>query len=306
MLSGEKILVTGPAGRIAYAVTAALARDNDVWGVARFSDPAQRDEVEALGVTTRAADLMTCDFGDLPQDFTYLLHIAANFENTTYDRAITMNAEATGFLLEHCRNVKAALVMSTVSVYKPHPDPWHRFREDDPLGDMLAHDPPCYPVSKIGSEIVARYCARAMDIPVVIARMNAAYNERGGLPAIHLDRMLAGEPVTARWDPLPYSIIHGTDIVDQLEALLDAASIPATIVNWCGDEAVSVQEWVPYMAEILGIDARIGTVPMAGASRGAVADPTRRRAITGPCKVHWRDGIRQMVTARCPDRLTTS
>ncbi|MGV0792157.1 NAD-dependent epimerase/dehydratase family protein [Mycolicibacterium sp. XJ1819] len=305
MLSGEKILVTGPAGRIAYAVTAALTRDNDVWGIARFSDPAQRDEVEALGVTTRAADLMTCEFGHLPRDFTYLLHIAANFENTTYDRAITMNAEATGFLLEHCRNVKAALVMSTVSVYKPHPDPWHRFREDDPLGDMLAHDPPCYPVSKIGSEIVARYCARAMDIPVVIARMNAAYNERGGLPAIHLDRMLAGESVIARWDPLPYSIIHSTDIIDQLEALLDAASTPATIVNWCGDEAVSVQEWVPYMAEILGIDARIDTVPMTGASRGAAADPTRRRAITGPCTVNWRDGIRQLVTARCPDRVTT-
>ena len=48
-----------------------------------------------------------------------------------------VNAEGTGLLLEHCRNAKAALVMSTVTVYKPHPDPWHAFREDDPLGDQM-------------------------------------------------------------------------------------------------------------------------------------------------------------------------
>src|SRR5690606_33631171 len=128
MLSGEKILITGPAGRIAYNVTKALAKDNEVWGIARFSDPSQREEVEALGVTTRTVDLMNSDFGDLPRDFTYLIHIAVTFEQKSYDRALQANAEGTGFLLDHCRRAKAALVMSTVSVYKPHPDPWHPFR----------------------------------------------------------------------------------------------------------------------------------------------------------------------------------
>ena len=53
MLSGEKILITGPAGRIAFGLARSLAADNDVWGVARFTDPAGRDKVEAIGVTTR-------------------------------------------------------------------------------------------------------------------------------------------------------------------------------------------------------------------------------------------------------------
>ena len=48
---------------------------------------------------------------------------------------------------------------------------------------------------------------------------------------------------TTRWDPMPYSPIHDDDIAAQLEPLLGAASVPATIVNWCGDEPVSVQEW---------------------------------------------------------------
>lgn len=303
MLSGEKILVTGPAGRIAYGVTQSLAAHNEVWGIARFGDPAQRQEIEDLGVTTRVVDLATCEFGDLPRDFTYLLHIAATFEEGSYDRAITINSEATGFLLEHCRSAKAALVMSSVSVYKPHPDPWHLFAEGDALGDMLAHVPREYPLSKLGSEIVARYCARAFDIPVVIARMNSAYNERGGLPTMHLDAIAAGQPVAARWDPQPYSVIHGDDIADQLEALLGAATTPATIVNWCGDEAVSVQEWSAYLGQLLGVEPTVHVAPIAGASKGAAADPTRRRSITGPCKVSWREGIATMAEARYPDRV---
>jgi nucleoside-diphosphate-sugar epimerase len=92
VLSGEKILVTGPAGKIAFGITRVLARDNEVWGIARFGDPAQRREVEALGVRTRSIDLYQADFGDLPRDFTYLLHIAVAFESD-YDRALRINGE---------------------------------------------------------------------------------------------------------------------------------------------------------------------------------------------------------------------
>jgi nucleoside-diphosphate-sugar epimerase len=303
VLTGEKILVTGPAGRIAHGVTAALARDNEVWGIARFSDPVQRKEIENLGVTTRPVDLMTCDFGDLPTDFTYLLHIAASFEDGPFDTALRVNAEATGFLLEHCRSAKAALIMSSVTVYKPHEDPWHPFQEDEPLGDMLAHVPASYPIAKLGSEIVARYCSRSFGLPVTIARMNSAYNERGGLPVMHLEAVAAGRPVPARWDPQPYSLIHGDDIAGQVAALLDAASSPATIVNWCGDDPVTIQEWTAYMGELLGTESSVEVTPFPGASRGAVADPTRRRAITGPCTVSWREGIRRTAAALYPDRV---
>lgn len=303
MLSGEKILITGPAGRIGFGIARSLAKNNEVWGIARFGDPAQRAEVEALGVTTRQVDLVKCDFSDLPRDFTYLVHLAASFEDGSYDHAIQVNGEATGFLLEHCRRAKAALVMSTVTVYKPHPDPWHAFSEGDPLGDMLAHIPPTYPIAKIAGEGIARFCARALNLPVTIARMNSAYNERGGLPTLHLQAIAEGRPVVARWDPLPYSLIHGDDIADQLEPLLHAASVPATIVNWCGDEAVSVQTWSAYMAELLGVTATVEVVPMPGSSRGAVADATKRRAITGPCKVSWRDGIRRMTESLYPERV---
>jgi nucleoside-diphosphate-sugar epimerase len=303
MLSGEKVLITGPAGRIAFGLARSLAADNEVWGVARFTDPATRDKVDALGVTTRAFDIANGDYGELPTDFTYLLHLAADFSPDDYDRALTVNAEATGFLLEHCRSAKAALVMSTVTTYKPHPDPWHPFREDDPLGDAMAPPSAPYSVSKIAQEGVARYCARSFGLPVTIARMCAAYGDQGGLAAWHLDAVARGEAVRTRWDPMPYSPIHDDDIADQLEPLLDVAATPATIVNWGGDEPASVQEWSAYFGELLGVSAKLEVTEIPGASRGSVADHTKRMSITGPCRVGWRDGFRRLAEQCYPDQV---
>ncbi|MGA4539526.1 NAD-dependent epimerase/dehydratase family protein [Uniformispora flossi] len=297
MLSGEKILVTGPAGQIAFPLTEYLARDNEVWGIARFGNPEERKRVDALGVTTRRVDLAAGEFGDLPDDFTYVLHLAAYIAvGDDYDEALRVNAEGTGLLLRHCRKAKAALVMSTASVLKPHEDPHHVYGEDAALGD--AHNfAATYSFSKIAGEAVARYCARAFDLPVTIARMNASYGSygNGGLPGLHLAALRAGGPVVTRWDPCMYSPIHQDDINMQTEALLAAASTPATIVNWGGDEPVSVQEWAAYMGELTGLDAVVDVKPQPGTLRGQVLDTTRRRSFTGPCAVDWRTGIRRVV-----------
>ena len=76
MLSGE-ILVTGPAGQIAFPLARTWPRDNDVWGIARFGDPAERERVEAAGRhDPHAATSATGDFSDVPDDFDYVLHLA--------------------------------------------------------------------------------------------------------------------------------------------------------------------------------------------------------------------------------------
>src|SRR5689334_14483122 len=106
MLRDEKILITGPAGRIAFGLARSLAAENEVWGVARFRDPATRQKVDELGVRTHVADLAAGEFGDLPRDFTYVLHLAADFSPTDYEQALRVNAEGTGLLLEHCRGAK--------------------------------------------------------------------------------------------------------------------------------------------------------------------------------------------------------
>ncbi|MFM8861940.1 MAG: NAD-dependent epimerase/dehydratase family protein [Acidimicrobiia bacterium] len=309
MLSDEKILITGPAGQIAFPMARDLARDNEVWGIARFGDQATRNRVEEVGVKTLTIDLAEPDFSNLPDDFTYVLHLAVvQGPGLDYDFAIRANAEGTGLLLQHCRRAKAALVMSTHSVYKPPADgdPWHVFAEPDPLGDVNAAHAPTYSMSKIAQEAVARTCARLFDLPVTIARMNASYGPdgTGGLPVMQMDALMAGNPVVTRWDPCMYMPIHTDDITAQTEALLDgASSAHPTIVNWAGDQPVSVQEWCAYIGELTGIDPVVESRPVDGTLRGSVTDNTRRAALTGPCTVDWRDGFRDALARRHPDRL---
>ena len=302
MIKNTKILVTGASGEVALPLIRSLSADNEVWGAARFSNKERRAELDAAGVVTREVDLYEADFSSLPRDFTYLLHIAVAFEQD-YDRALRSNGEGTGFLLDHCRSAKAALVMSSSSVYRPQPDPWYAYRETDPLGDPLTHAVLSYPVAKISQEAVARYCARAFNLPVVIARMNAAAGPYGGLEANHCDNIVAGKPVVTRHETCPYSPIFDDDIAGTVEALLDAASTPATIVNWGGDEAVTVQDWCAYMGQLLGLPAEVQVQKIPGGPGGMISDPALRRSITGPLKTPWREGFRRLVAERYPDRV---
>ena len=301
-LQDEKILFTGLTGQIGFPMASYLAETNEVWGLARYSDEQMRDRVAAAGITPVQADLAAGDFAEVPTDFTYLVHLAA-FQGPSddYDWAIQVNAEGTGLLMQHCASVKAALVASTFSVYKPNPDPYYAYVESDPLGDCHALHSPPYSMSKIAQEAAARTMARAFDIPTTIARINASYSTHGGLPAYQLDWLMNDQPVGCRAPaPTPYNPIHQDDMNAMVAPLLDAASVPTTIVNWCGDETVTVEEWCTHMAELAGKQVEFTYTEYPGAPPGGAGDPTKRQSLTGPCSVTWRDGMTRLFETRYP------
>ena len=300
MLSDRKILVTGLTGQIGHPIARFLAEDNDVWGVARFSADGSRERAESIGVRTHVADLASGDLSGLPDDFTHLVHFAAwQGKADDHDRAIRANAEATGLLMAHCQRAEAALIASTNSVYRANEDPLHRYTETDPLGDPTAPHSPTYGVSKVSQEAVARTMARVLDLPTTIARINASYGPNGGLPAYHGDWVAAGQTVWLR-EPGPnaYSPIHEEDMARQVAALLDAASTPATIVNWCGDDMVTAEDWTAAFGAHLGVDPEIARYDLPGGQPGSAADPTKRHSLTGPCSIDWRDGMIATLEAR--------
>jgi nucleoside-diphosphate-sugar epimerase len=303
-VQGAKVLVTGPAGTIGLPLVEHLARDNEVWGIARFADPGTREKVEAVGVATRAVDLASGDFGEVPDDFDYVIHLAFFKDGGwDFDHALRVDAEGTGLLLSHCRRARAALVMSTGAVYRPAADASHAYTEPDPLGEGNTPGMATYSMSKIAEEAVARTCARLYDLPVVITRMNAAYGPNGGWVASCLDAIVAGAPVVHGWHGSRYSPIHQDDINVQTERLLDAASVPATVVNWGGDEVVGPEEWCTYFGELVGRKAEVVVHEMPDTHPACIFDVTKRQAITGPCTVSWRDGMRRLVEARYPEGI---
>ena len=236
MLSGEKILITGAAGLGPFPIAAGLAKNNEVWGLARFSDPAARRKVEAAGIRPFAADLGSGDFEGLPADFTYLLHFAwLRAELPQLEEALRVNVEGAGLILQHCRKAKAALVVSGMGVYSTHTDPMHVYTEADPIGRGVTPYAATSPASKVGVEAVARFCARAFNLPITIARLNTVFgvsdNMSGNYHAKLVASAMDGSPFRVPGDPNPHSTIHTDDMQAQIEPLLGAAGVPALITN---------------------------------------------------------------------------
>ena len=314
MISGEKILITGVSGIVARPLATFLAENNEVWGVARFNANAERkkeefhalatpptralstrEELEAAGIITRSVDLGSGTLDEVPDDFTYVLHLAWMRADLTHlQDAIRTNVEGAGLVLQHCRRAKAALVMSGMGIYTGNDDPWHAYTEDDPIGRGATAYAPTSPASKLGVESVARFCARAFDLRVIITRLNTFMGTPASFPGMHISGVLSGQTMVAPHDPNPHSPIHAEDMKDQLEALLDAASTPAFITNWCGDEVVTAQEWVRDASALSGREGSIVVQATAGSPAGTLADPTRRRSITGPCKTSFKESFLEL------------
>ena len=299
-IEGQTLLVTGPAGQIAFPLAAQLARDNEVWGIARFSDPETRQRCEDAGIRTRVVDLANPDWDGLPERFDHVLHLAAIIEpGLDFDRSIRINAEGTGHLMARFRDAKSCLVMSTSGVYASPGDAEHCVVETDPLGGSPQPYAPTYCVSKIAQESVARFACEAFGLPTTIARMNAAYGDNGGYPAMLLEMILAGQPIAV----LPYasncSMIHEDDIFAHTPGMLAAASRPATLVNWGGDERVPIPDLCRYIADRVGRDVKI--IENEDGIHQYWQDPTKRIALAGKCEVDWRAGVDRMIAARHPE-----
>ena len=298
-LTGQTIVITGVTGQVARPLALALAADNEVVGAARFTDAAARAALERAGVRCVPVDLQGGDVAGLPADADYVLHFAVAKSNN-WETDLAANSGGLAFLMEHHQQATAFLHCSTTGVYKPE---GHRvFDEDGPLGDNHGVWPflRTYSICKIAAEGTARWGAQRFGLPTTIARLSVPYGDGGGWPAIHLHMMLAGQAVPVHLDaPSVYHPLHQDDILAMVPKLLGVASVPTTTVNWGGSEAVSIEEWCTYLAELTGITATFA--PTSDTIDSVQIDTTRMHELVGPTTVPWRDGMRRMVEALHPD-----
>ncbi len=296
-LHDARILVTGATGQVALPVALGLAAANHVVALARFKDAGARARLEAAGVQCISVDLARGQFDDVPDDVDYVCNFGV-VKSNKWDVDIAGNAEAVGLLMAHCRKASAFLHCSSTGVYEAI-DGSPQI-ETDPLGDNHRVMMPTYSISKIAAEAVARTTCRIFGVPTTIARLNVPYGDGGGWPAFHLALMRAGIPVPVHPDgPSRFNPIHDDDILATLPAMLGAASVPATIVNWGGDDETSIEAWCEYMGELVGVEPEFDrTTNTIG---GIPTDNTLRQALAGATTVGWREGMRRMVEAQLAD-----
>jgi nucleoside-diphosphate-sugar epimerase len=297
VLTGERLLVTGATGQVALPITLALARENEVTGLARFRDPEARKVLEDAGVRCIEVDVARDDLSAVPDEFDVVLNLAV-VKSGRFDLDLTANAEAVGLLMARCRSARAFLHCSSTGVYAPAGH--RRLLETDPLGDNHRAIMPTYSIAKIAAEAVVRTGARQWGLPTTIARLNVPYGDNGGWPAFHLEQILAGDPVALHPErPNQFNPIHEDDLIAMIAGLVGIASVPATIVNWAGAETVSIEEWCEYMAGLVSKDASFVVTDRTIAS--VTTDNTRLRDLVGTTRVSWREGMARMVAARHPE-----
>jgi nucleoside-diphosphate-sugar epimerase len=303
-MQNKKILITGATGQIATPIALSLAKENEVWCAGRFGAPGTRSRLEKTGARTFQWSFESEDFNGLPADFDHLIHAAWNTYAVghDYDAALQSNVEGTALLINHCKAVKSLLFVSSLVVYRPSATGQviHRESGEAYVGDFPFL--PTYPLTKVAGEALVRSLARIFSLPTTIARLGMGYGNygTGGTPVIWFNKILSGEPIYRFATPQFASLIYEEDILANVEPLLQAASVPATTVNWTSDEIVSDHELYEYLGRLAGVEPNI-VVDETKAATFFAADSTRRRAITGPSRVSWKMGLLKVLRARFPD-----
>ncbi len=297
-LSGEKIVIAGPTSQVAFPLACRLAENNEVYGLARFRNPADRERVEAAGITAIAADMADDTFDAVPEDCTYVLNFAVvKTGDFAYDLAA--NAQGAGRLLARCKRAKAFLHVSSAGVYEYAGR--IALTESSPLGDNHRSLFPTYSIAKIAAETVVSFASRQWGVPSTIARLSVPYGDNGGWPWFHLMMMREGHAIPVHAEqPNTYNPLHEDDYIAQIPALLHAATVGSTTVNW-GGAPVSIEEWCAYLGELTGLEPRFEADDSAFGS--LQVDLTRFHEIAPPAQVNWKDGLARMVAALNPELL---
>ena len=232
------ILILGVGGKVGPTLARLAKRaapTKRIIGVARFSDPAVRTQLEAWGVET-----ITCDLLDRPAvaalpRLSNVIFMAGKKFGTGDDPAFTwaMNTHVPGIVAETFTQSRIA-AFSTLCVYPYAPvagPGWDEAVAPEPVGE--------YANSCVGRERVFQHFSQQHGTPGRLLRLNYAIDMRYGVLHDVANWVRTGQPV-----PLTMSHVNviwqGDASSQALRALLHC-TMPASPLNIGGTEAASIR-----------------------------------------------------------------
>ncbi|MCC6456125.1 MAG: NAD(P)-dependent oxidoreductase [Caldilineaceae bacterium] len=242
----------GPTlARMAVRAIAELGLPYKVYGVARFSQPAGREPLEAVGVHTITCDLLDrAALAQLP-DSRNVIFMAGQKFGTTGAQHMTWGINTYLPALAAERYAGARLVaFSTGNVYPLMPVVSGGAREGDepnPVGE--------YAASCLGRERIFEYFSRTQGLRCAIMRLNYAVEMRYGVLVDIATKVYKRQPVDVSMGAA--NVIWQGDANAQALALLGHCATPPFICNITGPETVSIRCVAEQFAELFEIEAQI-------------------------------------------------
>ena len=296
-ITGKRVLVTGASGLVALPVAVELAKNNEVYAVARYSDPEQKRLIEAAGAHAVTFDLADEDLSPLPKSVDMVINYAVL--PSTHKDAYNVNAGATGRLARRYRDCEAFVHGSTGSLYEYQGE--RPLCENDPYG--LHSSAENYAASKIAAEFLLKHLSVDYQLPVVMIRIFSFYGPRGGGVTQRIDQVARGEPVSVYPGVRNvHTPLYEDDYVEKTIAAAGIAKVGAEIINVGGTEAVTTQEYCQMAGKRLGKEP---TFIENSKAWPIWADTARMVNLLGLNKVSVREGVRRVIEASNA-RLDTS
>lgn len=255
-LDGD-IIILGVGGKVGPSLARLAKRaidegglDKKVIGVSRFSSGTLREELEADGIETIAADLLDpAEVAKLP-DVKNVIYMVGYKFGTVGNEHMTwaMNTMVAGQVARKYMNSRI-MAYSSGNIYPFMPlssGGADENVEPSPTGE--------YAMSCLGRERMFDYFSRAHNTPVVHYRLNYAVDLRYGVLVDIAQLVKAGKPVDLKMGAVN-CIWQGDANVYALRAL-KLCEAPAKILNVTGPETISVRWAAEEFAKRFGTTAQ--------------------------------------------------
>lgn len=247
------LIILGVAGkmgptlaRMAVLASVAAGTKRRVFGVARFSDPAVRANLEQHGVETIQADLLDpAALASLP-DAPLVLYMAGRKFGSSGQESLTwaMNAWLPGLVCQRYAGSRI-VAFSTGNVYGNSPVSQGGSREADPVAPVGE-----YAMSCLGRERIFEHFSQTAGTPVALLRLNYACELRYGVLVDLALKVSRGDPVDLTMGH--FNVIWQADANAAALAAFALASSPAHILNLTGPETLSVRQVCEQFGRLFG------------------------------------------------------